>query len=314
MKLVFIRSLSISLLLVLLLSACAPAAAALPTAAPAPQGIHLTDNLGRSVNLPSAPQRIISLAPSNTEILFAIGAGKNVVGVTSYCDYPLEAKKLPQIGGFSAKTISIESIIALKPDLVVAYGDQQTSVVEALDESHIAVVVINPQSFDDIYGSISLLGQATGHVSDAETLVASMKARVAAVAEKTASIPAEKRPTVFWEVFDEPLMTTSTHTATGQMIELAGGVNIFSDLKEDYPQISAEEVIKRNPAVIMGPDTHGSKLSIDQLGSRPGWSVIEAVKTGRVYLLDGNISSRSGPRMVDALETAAKMLYPDLFK
>jgi iron complex transport system substrate-binding protein len=141
-----------------------------------------------------------------------------------------------------------------------------------------------------------------------------MKARVAGVTERVAGIPAQDRLRVYWEVFDEPRMTAGPSTFIGQLIELSGGVNIFADVNEDYPQISDEEVIARNPAVIMGADTMGEKLTTELVSQRPGWGQIEAVQNGRIYLFDGDMVSRAGPRLAQVLETMANALYPDLFK
>jgi iron complex transport system substrate-binding protein len=141
-----------------------------------------------------------------------------------------------------------------------------------------------------------------------------MKTRIAAVVDKVAGILENERLTVFWETFDEPLMTAGPSTFTGQMIELAGGANAFADLTEDYPQISAEEVIARNPAVILGSDSHGDKLTPEQVAARPGWDQIDAVQNGRIHLIDGNIVSRAGPRLADAVEAIAQALYPELFQ
>jgi iron complex transport system substrate-binding protein len=274
----------------------------------------IVDGLGHKMTIAAAPARIISLAPSNTEILFAVGAGNLVVGVTKYCDYPVEAQQLPQIGGFSAKSISIETIVALKPDLVLANSSGQDSVITALEQAHIKVIAVKAASFEDVYANLQMVGAITGHAAEATAVVDEMKARVAAITEKIAAIPQNQPPTVFWEVFDEPLMTAGPGTFVSQMIVIAGGVNLFADLSEDYPQVSAEEIIKRNPAFILGPDSHGDKLIAEQLATRPGWDQIDAVKNGRVFLVDGNTSSRSGPRLVDALESIAKVLYPNVFK
>jgi iron complex transport system substrate-binding protein len=274
----------------------------------------ITDGTGREVTLEAAPESIISLSPSNTEILFAVGAGNSVVGVTKYCDFPAEAQGLPKVGGFSADSISIETIVSLQPDLVLANGSGQESVITALEQASIKVIAVNATSFEDVYANIEMVGKITGHETEAIAVVDGMKARVAAVAEKIASVPQEDRPTVFWEVWDEPLMTAGPGTFIGQMIEKAGGINIFGNLSEDYPQVSAEEIITRNPAVILGPDSHGDKLIAEQLAARPGWDQIDAVKNNKIFLIDGNTSSRPGPRLVDALEAIAKALYPDLFK
>lgn len=274
----------------------------------------LIDGMGREITLEKAPERIVSLSPSNTEVLFAAGAGDLVVGDTEYCDYPEEAKALPKVGGFSASSISIETIISLNPDIVFSNDSGHEPVIEALEQANIKVYAVKANSFEDVYANLELVGKLTGHEAEAEQVVEQMKARIAAVEEKVATIPQEDRPTVFWEIWDEPLMTSGPNTFSAQMIEIAGGINIFSDLTEDYPQVSTEEVVKRNPDVIMGPDTHGDKLIAEQLTSRPGWEGVAAIKNGRIYLIDGNSSSRPGPRLVDALEEIAASFYPDLFK
>ncbi|NOZ06684.1 MAG: cobalamin-binding protein [Chloroflexi bacterium] len=308
----------LTLVVISLLAACAPAPAqpapvpATPTSAkPATSfPLSITDSLGREVTLAAQPQRIVSLAPSNTEILFAVGAGDQVVGVTKFCNYPPEAKTREQIGGFSAKTISVEKIVALKPDLVLSAGKIQQPVIEALEQAKIPVVALDPQTFDDVYAGILTVGQLTGHKKEADTVVTQMKSRIAAVQAQVKDIPADQRPTVFWEVWDEPLMTAGPTTFTGQMIELAGATNIFSDVKEQYPQVSAEEVISRNPAVILGPDSHAEALTAEKVKARPGWGNIRAVQDGRIYLIDGDIASRPGPRLADGVEAIAKALYP----
>jgi iron complex transport system substrate-binding protein len=292
----------------------APAATLTETAPAAVFPMTITDDNGREVTVKSAPERIISLSPSNTEILFAVGAGAYVVGDTKYCDYPEEAVSITKIGGYSADSISIETIVSLKPDLVLADGSSQGTVIEALEKANITVIAINSKSFEDVYAAIEMIGNVTGNSAKATAVVDDMKTRVAAVTKKIASIPEDQHPTVFWEVWDEPLMTAGPNTFVGQMIQLAGGVSIFADQTEDWPTVSAEEVVKRNPAVIMGPDSHGDKLTAAQLASRSGWDQIDAVKNNRIYLIDGNTSSRPGPRIVDALESIAKSLYPDLFK
>jgi iron complex transport system substrate-binding protein len=289
-----------------------PTATTEPTAIPA-FPMTITDGAGREVTLEATPERIISLSPSNTEILFAVGAGDSVVGDTDYCNYPEEAAGLQKVGGYSADSISIETIVSLDPDLVLADASGQETIIEALERSNIPVIAVKSSSFEDVYANIEMIGTASGHKDEATALVDEMKARVAAVTEKIKDIPEADRPTVFWEVWDEPLMTIGPNTFTSQTIEMAGGVNIFADLSEDYPPVSDEEVVNRNPDFIMGPDSMGEKLTTSELASRPGWDKINAVINNHIVLLDGDISSRPGPRIVDALETIAKALYPDLF-
>ena len=317
----------VMLALVLTLAACgaAPTSPVSPTTPPpaAPVSpttpltttapLTVTDAMGRQVSLTAIPQRIVSLAPSATEMLFAIGAGDRVVGDTKYCNYPPEAEALPKIGGYSASSISVESIVNLTPDLVVAGTVAQAPVVEALTKAGIPVVVFDPKSFEEVYANIQQLGALTGTSAKAEQVVAAMRVRIAAVTAKVATVPAAQRPSVFYEVFDEPLMTAAPNTFIGQMITLVGATSIFTDTGKDYPTVSAEAVILRNPDVIAGPNTHGDKLTTALVAQRPGWADLKAVTTKRIYLLTGDTVSRPGPRLADALEELAKALYPELF-
>ncbi len=289
-----------------------PVASAPPASSAFP--IAITDAAGRSVTVASQPKRIVSLVPSITEDLFAVGAGDQVVGVTTYCNYPAEAAAREKIGGYSAKTISIEKIVALKPDLVFAEAGTHADIITALQQANVAVVAMKATTFEQVYDSLDLLGRLTGHTDQARRVVADMKASIKVVTDKTATIPQDKRLRVFWEIWDEPLMTAGPRTFPGQILEMAGGVNIFADVDKDWPQVSAEEIIARNPAVIMGPDTHGDKLTSAIIGKRPGWEKLTAVTTGRIHLINGDTSSRPGPRLADALRDTAMALYPDLFK
>ena len=318
--------LAIAILLTALLSGCVPMATPMPAAegaagAPAvqqasPTGFpfSITDDLGREVTIDELPQRLVSLAPSLTEVLFAVGAGPQVVGVTEYCDYPPEALSKDKIGGFSAKTISVEKIVSLKPDLVLAAGAIHQPIIDALVAIDIPVVAIDPSDIDAVYESLQLAGRLTGHGEDAARLAGEMKRRIDAVVLAARAIPPEERLRVYWQIWDEPLMTAGPSTFAGQMVELAGGINIFAELTGSYPTISAEEVVKRDPDVIMGPDTHGDKLQPEAFRQRPGWSEIKAVRDGRIHLIEGNIVSRTGPRLADALEAVAVALYPDLYE
>jgi iron complex transport system substrate-binding protein len=307
-----------ALLTALALAACSSAPAAQaptsppPTAAPtaAPTAVpQITDTLGRKVSIPASVKRVVSLAPSITESLFAIGAGPLVVGDTQYCNYPPEADALPEVGGFTADTISVESIVALKPDLVIGGSAVQLPVAEALTKLGIPTLIFDLKTFEEVYSNLTQLGYLTGRVDAAGAVVKQMQDRVAAVQQRVAKVPAEQRPSVFYEVFDEPLMTAGPGTFIGQMLGLAGATSIFADTKEEYPQVSAEAIISRDPTVIVGPSSHSDKLTQAQVAARPGWAKIRAVRDGRIYLLDGDMVSRPGPRLADALEALASALY-----
>jgi iron complex transport system substrate-binding protein len=275
--------------------------------------VTVTDVLGRRVTIPAASQRIVSLAPSTTEQLFAIGAGDKVVGVTAYDNYPPQVQTLERVGGYAAQHISVEKILSLKPDLVLSRGEIQRPVVEAVARVGIGVLALEPQNFDDVYSTMTLLGRLTDCVTQAAQVVAEMQQRVARIREQVAAIPPAQQVTVFYKAYDEPLMTAGPSTFIGHVIAMAGGRNIFADLRESYPQVSAEEVLRRNPMVILGPATSG-KVSATPLTRRhPGWQHLAAVKNHRIHLLDDDLVSRPGPRLALALEAVAKTLYPDRF-
>ncbi|RKX75408.1 MAG: cobalamin-binding protein [Spirochaetes bacterium] len=276
--------------------------------------LTVTDDLGRKVRLEKVPERLVSLAPSSTEILFAVGAGEEVVGVTTYCNYPPEAKTREKVGGFAPDTISVEKILSLNPGLVISGGSFHQSVIDTLESTGITVYALDSHSFEEIYNSIETIGLLTGHREEALKRIQYMREIEQKIASLVEKIPPEKRLKVFWEVWDEPLMTAGSNAFMGQIIEKAGGLNIFSDLKQDYPVISQEEIVRRNPDVIMGPQSHASALNAERIAERPGWENISAVENGRIYTLDDNISSRPGPRIVNALGLVVKTLYPELFE
>jgi len=302
---------------ILLLTGCTqatPASTPEPAATPAPVSafpLTLTDDIGREVTVAAKPERVVSLVPSNTEILFAVGAGDQVVGVTSYCNYPAEATTREQVGGITTKSLNLESIVALEPDLVLASGSQ-TDIIPILEESGLSVIVLEPATFDDILANLELVGQVTGHADEANTLTDNLHQRLDQVAATVSA--ADTQPTVFYEVWHDPLMTAGPNTFIGQLITLAGGKSIFEDVQEDWPQVSTEVVVGRNPAIILGPDSHGDELTPEKIKSRAGWENIAAVQNGEIYLLNGDAISRPGPRIVDMLEEAARDLHPDLYE
>lgn len=306
--------------LLMAFSACAPAAVSVTEHAEVPvaavsefAAAKFTDSIGREIVIDAPPARIVSLAPSITESLYAIGAGDLLVGRTDFCDYPKEAAALPSVGGFDASTISVETVLALEPDLVIGGSIYQADLAESLSAAGIPVFIMEPQSVEEIMISLQMLGKVTNHAGDADALVADMQNRIAAVAQTVDAIPQDERPSVFYEVWADPYMTTSNQTYIGELIAMAGGVNIFADIKEDYPAISAEEIIAKDPQIILGPSNHADQLTGDAIAGREGWGNITAVKKQRIYIVDGNIISRTGPRVVDALEAIATSLYPDKF-
>lgn len=290
----------------------APVQTETPAAAPTPAGIVVTDGLGREVKLTSPAQKIVSLAPSNTEILFAVGAGSQVVGRDGFSDYPAEAKALASVGG-SMGNYSTEAIVALKPDLVLAAEINPPELVKQLEGLGLTVYYLsNPKTIEEMYGNLAIVGQLTGR--DTNALTDSLKARVKVVDDLIASTSA--RPTVFYEIdATDPgkPYTYGPGTFGDLLISRAGGSNIGGSLKNAYPQISLEQIVASNPSIILlGDSVYGS--TPESVKARSGWDSIEAVKSGQIFPIDDNLISRPGPRLVDGLEQLAKLFHPDLFK
>jgi len=273
-----------------------------------------TDALGREVTLTRLPQRIVSLAPKNTELLFAIGAGPQVVGVTSFCTYPPEAQTREQVGGFSTTSLSLEKIISLRPDLVITVGDLHRPTVAALEQLGQTVLALDSESFDDLYRDIAWLGKITGHEQAAEQLVEDLRSRVAAIVSRIRLAPGEAPVRVFCQVWDEPLLAAGGGSYLTDLIHLAGGENIFADLDEPYPQVSEEVILKRNPEVILTPAVKNMVNPRERLLARPAWKDLQALRNGRVHMIEDDLISRCGPRLVDGLEAIARSLHPERFR
>ena len=274
--------------------------------------LTLTDGLDRQVTIEAPAQRIVSLLPSNTEVLFALGLGDRVVGVTEFDNYPPEAQTKQIIGGMTTNSISLETILALEPDLVLAQDDLQQSVIDALEENGLTVFATNTKQLTDIYRTINWIGQMADVQDRAEALTGQIQRDITAITARIDEVPADQRPAVFYEVWVDPLLTAGPRTYIGQMIMLAGAKNIFDDVTQEFPEISAEEVVARNPAVILSAEHNGGNLTDEALAARPGWSEIEAVKNSRVYLFNDDVISRPGPRVALALRSIVEALYPDL--
>ncbi|HHW41355.1 MAG TPA: cobalamin-binding protein [Syntrophomonadaceae bacterium] len=272
--------------------------------------VAIKDDSGVEVTIKGVPGRIVSLTPSNTEILFALGLGDRVVGVTTYCDYPPEAKKKPKIGDLQA---NVEKIVSLKPDLVVAKWTMNKDAVASLRKLNVPVLCVEPESIEGVYRAIRLIAKATGTSEAGEKIVAGMKARLEQVKQKVSAIPPSKRLRVFIEVGDDPLYTAGSRTFIDELVNLAGGVNIAADIK-GYQMYSIESVVEKNPDVILAPDSY--YIDVEKIiQKRPGWSSIKAVQNGRIInKLDPNLINRPGPRSAQAVEAIARALYPELFK
>jgi iron complex transport system substrate-binding protein len=302
------KTLLITLLIALMTAgACAPQAT--PTTAP----ITLSDGLGREVKLAAPAQKIISLAPSNTEILFAIGAGSQVVGRDNLSDYPEAAKAATDIGS-AFEALNTELIVSLQPDLVLAAEINTADQVKALEDLGLTVYYLkNPTTLEELYTNLEIVAQLTGHEVDAAQLLEDLKARVAAVDEKIAT--ATEKPTAFYELdATDPAKpyTVGKGTFITLLIERAGGQNIAGDL-DGYPQLSLEQVVAADPDfIILGDSAYG--ITPESVATRPGWDGLSAVTNNQVFPFDDNLVSRPGPRLVEGLEALAKLLHPELFQ
>jgi len=315
----------IALLIIPLLAACGSAQTTSPTVIPTQPAtntqppatsnpaITLTDGLKRTVTLSGPAQRVVSLAPANTETLFAIGAGAQVVGRDETSDYPANALSLPTIGGYSG--YNLEGIVALHPDLVLAGGINTPELVASLEQLGLTVYFLqNPTTLEEMYINLETVAKLTGHESETAALVDSLKNRVAAVDAKIKAV--SNTPTIYYEI--DATNPTKPYTAgpgtfVDLLIDRAGGKNIGAELSSQYPQISLEQLVVINPdIIILGDSAYGETPA--KVSARPGWGTLAAVQTGQIYPFDDNLVSRPGPRLVDGLEALAKLLHPDVFK
>jgi iron complex transport system substrate-binding protein len=282
------------------------------------QGGDLVDDLGYSLTLTEPPERIVSLAPSNTEILFAVGAGDKVVGVTDFCNYPydfaawIEAGNMTSIGNYYGP--STEPIVALNPDLVLATTGSLEA-AENLRELGYNVLVIEPTNLTYVLRDILLVGRATNNYNNAVTLESDISQRIDDVTSKAAV--ATTKPKVYHEVWNDPIMSAGPGTFIDELITLAGGQNIFDDAVSSWPTVSSEAIIDKNPDVMIFPDMYMGRANfyetVEAVKNRDGWDLISAVQNDKIYEINADIISRSGPRLADALEQMAKMIHPEIF-
>lgn len=306
------------LLMGFILSACAsatPAPTQLPAATPTPTGISIVDGMGREITLDRPAQKVASLAPSNTEILFAIGAGAQVIARDSFSDFPEQALAVADIGGGFGE-IDTETLVSLEPDLVLAAEINPVENVRMLEDLGLKVFYLsNPKELDGLYENLRTVARLVGHEAETEGLIESLKLRVSTIEEKVSSL--QERPLVFYEL-DGTDPSAPWTSGPGTFIDLlltkAGGDNLGNTLDSEWVQISVEELITQNPDVILLGDYTWGGITPEDIAARPGWEVIAAVQNKQVYTFDDNLVSRPGPRMVDGLEALAELLHPELFQ
>jgi iron complex transport system substrate-binding protein len=272
---------------------------------PAESVEYVFDDLGNLVAINETPQRIVSLAPSNTEILFALGLGDKVVGVTDWCDYPPEALENEKVGSYD--TPDIEKIVALTPDLIlVAYGTTM-DVINNLIGLGLTVFGIKTTDLDDVLNDIKTIGEITDKEVEAQALTSEMENRIQAVTNQTEEL--EERPRVFYIVWYDPLWTAGSETFIHELIEKGGGVNICQNIT-GYTTISIEEVVARNPEVIIT-----SEWSFEWARNETGpLASTNASQSGRIYTCDDDLVQRPAPRLVKGLEWFAHFIHPEIFE
>lgn len=298
-----------------LMTACTTTPASTPTPTPGP--ITITDDLNRTVTVAEIPQRIVSLSPSNTEILFALDLGDKVVGVTDFCDYPedllakIDAGEIRRVGA-PWPSFSLETIVSLDPDLAFAVGETVPDYVNDLESLGIPVVILQPHDIDDILQDIELVGEITGKETEADELIDEMEAHMVSTGTITAS--ANTTPTVFYELdaFNPALpWTAGSGTFVDILISLAAGENIASAV-EGWTTFDLEDLITSDPDMIILGDYPW--VSPEDVMAREGWGTLRAIQNGSIYPINVDLVSRPGPRIFDGLEEMAKIIHPELFE
>jgi iron complex transport system substrate-binding protein len=269
-----------------------------------------TDEVGRTVEVSGPPQRIVSVAPNVTEILFALGLEDRLVGVSNYCQYPPEAKKIEKIGGYINP--SLEKIVALRPDLVVgiAEGDLRTF-VDKLAGLKVPVYIANPRDALEVLTSIRKIGEVTFAPEPARRIVRSMEEKIGSIRDK---VQGRRRPRVLHILDFNPLISAGKGTFVDDLIRLGGGRNVAEAATGKYPRFSMEEVLVQDPEVILLASMKSGDPLVKQRRWWERWKTISAVKQGRVYVLDSDLIHRPSPRMAEGLEKVAKAIHPEAFK
>ncbi len=264
--------------------------------------LTLTDDLGRKVTLKAEPMRIVSMLPSDSETVCALGACDKLVGVDEYSDYPAQLGKVPKVGNLYQP--NIEALVALRPDLVLVskYGD----LTAPLTNAGITVLAINPETYEEVFSKTLTLGKVINREAQAKALVTQMRRDIAKVEILTKN--ASRKPSAYYEIDPTPY-TVGPNSFIGVLLTKAGATNIIPASLGDFPKISPELVVKSAPQLIFGVDAAAAK-------TRPGWNTIPAVKTGRVIKNDAldHLLSRPGPRLPQALLELAKVIHPELFR
>jgi iron complex transport system substrate-binding protein len=285
-------------------------APASPASAPSPSKIEVTDEVGRRISVPVPVRRIVSLAPNLTETVYALGAQDRLVGVTDYCDYPPEARQKTSVGG--AVNPSIEQIVALKPDLVLAQAItmNRRETVDALERLGIAVYSANSRSVEGILASTRHIADLIGASDSSAVLLKSLRVRLDDLKLRLAGRPLRR---VLFVVWSEPLVSIGRQTFIADALRLAGAESIV-ETEQDWPRLSLEEVVRLQPEFLVFANSHSESVrtTVEDLSERPGWRGLDAIRQRRIAAISDAIN-RPAPRLVDAIEDLARQLHPEAF-
>lgn len=269
--------------------------------------LTVTDSLGREVVLEKAPQKFVSLSPAITEILFALGAGEQVIGVSEYCDYPEEAFEKPKMGDFTNP--NFEVILEAEPDIIFVAAGIQEDFINRFSELGVQIAVLDAENVEQVLENIELAGKIANRNTEAKELKEELQDRIQTVKEKIAAT--DTTPSVFFEVWDDPLMTAGPGSFIHDLIELAGGKNIAEDLPERFAEFSKELLLERDPDIYL---LNNHAHTPEEVKTRPGYAQLKAVQSGLVYSIEDDLVTLPGPRIVDGLEQMAQIIHPELFE
>jgi iron complex transport system substrate-binding protein len=268
----------------------------------------LTDEIGREVKIPHSAKRIISLAPSITEILFALGLDVEVAAITNFCDYPEAVSNKPRIGGFVNP--DIEKIVSLKPDLIIGIRDgNRTDTVHRLNDFGFPVYLIDPKGFDGVMQTIKKIGEIVGREKESKRMIRDMANKRENIVNLTRSL---SKPKVFFQVGDVPMITVGKGTLADDLIRLAGGRSISENELLSYPSYSLETILLKAPEIIIMTSMESKKHYMNLVKKWQNWKSIPAVRRNTIYVIDSNLVDRPTPRIVEGLETLVRIIHPEI--
>lgn len=267
----------------------------------------LIDEIGRRVKIPHSIKRIVSLAPNITEILFGLGLNEEIAGVTDFCNYPEAALNKPKIGGFVDP--SIEKIVSLKPDLIIATRDgNRPETIRTLEDLGFSVYVTDPKGFDGVIKTIKNIGEVLGRSDASGRMISNMMIKKEHIVTLTRSLP---KPSVFFQVGEAPMITVGRETLANDLIRLAGGRSISENERMNYPIYSIETVISKAPEIIIRSSMESKKNYSNLIRMWQNWKSIPAVKRKAIYVVDSNLVDRPSPRIIEGLEAIVRMIHPE---